>query len=182
MEWWILILWIICIAVCIFLLWLAWWLGGLLGKSLTRGTGIMVGITAMIVGLFTVVGVLLGLLFGIAVIIKSKENEPQVFASTNSKNGSMETSQIRQMDKFIGKNYRDILNEAGLSEYCELFEKHRLTDFDTIRLLSSEELKEIRIDSIGDRKRILAAFSMNSGSNAGQDRNKHESNFSGFNI
>jgi len=162
---------IVVILIGIFFLWLAWWLGSLLGKSVTRGVGIIIGISAIVIGLFTVVGIPIGILFGIAVIIKSKDNEAKELASTYSNSESTETRHINQMNKFMGKNYKDILADAGLSDYCEIFEKHKLTDLQTIMSLSSEELKEIGVESIGDRKRIIAAFSIDKV--VGEDTTKH---------
>lgn len=75
----------------------------------------------------------------------------------NNKSENMNLNQ-RNLNKFIGKNYKDILTESGLSEYCELFEKNKLTDLQIIFELSDNDLKEIGITAMGDRKRILAAF------------------------
>jgi TolA-binding protein len=54
--------------------------------------------------------------------------------------------------------YRDILIEAGLGEYIPMFERHRITEISMIRSLTNEELREIGIEAIGDRRRIIEAF------------------------
>jgi hypothetical protein len=55
--------------------------------------------------------------------------------------------------------YREILTRAGLGEYVELFERHRITDIYMIRSLTNDELREMGIEAIGDRRRIMEAFS-----------------------
>ena len=55
--------------------------------------------------------------------------------------------------------YSRILTEAGLSEYIPLFLRHRITDINTIASLTSEELREMGVEAIGDRRRIMEAFS-----------------------
>jgi|GEM_PF-5935033 len=70
---------------------------------------------------------------------------------------------LEDMVKFYGKNYSDILTEAGLGEYCEAFEKNKLTDWETISSMTSDDLKDIGVESVGDRKKILSVFEIDSG-------------------
>jgi len=56
--------------------------------------------------------------------------------------------------------YREILSEAGLSQYIPLFEQHRITDVNMIRSLTNDELREMGVEAIGDRRRIMEAFAM----------------------
>jgi hypothetical protein len=56
------------------------------------------------------------------------------------------------------KTYSEVLTDAGLSEYIELFERNKLTNVEVIRLLTNEDLREMGIEAIGDRIRILSLF------------------------
>jgi len=52
----------------------------------------------------------------------------------------------------------DLLQELGLSQYLGNFDSNDI-DLETLKSLSSEELREIGIDSLGHRKKILQAVS-----------------------
>lgn len=49
---------------------------------------------------------------------------------------------------------REILNELGLEEYLAAFERHRI-DGDILASLTSQDLADIGIEPLGDRKRVL---------------------------
>ena len=61
--------------------------------------------------------------------------------------------------KFVGKNYKDILQENNLEEYIDIFTENKLIDVAIISELTDSELEKIGITSLGDRKKILKIFS-----------------------
>ena len=61
--------------------------------------------------------------------------------------------------KFIGKNYKDILQENDLEEYISIFTENKLTDVIIISELIESDLEKIGVTSLGDRKKILKIFS-----------------------
>ena len=51
-------------------------------------------------------------------------------------------------------NIRDYLEKKDLQQYIELFEKNDVT-FDVLKILTDEDLKELGIESLGHRKKLL---------------------------
>jgi preprotein translocase subunit SecF len=55
----------------------------------------------------------------------------------------------------VSDELQTILEESGLGEYADLFEKQKITDIDILLELTEAELEQIGVKAIGDRKRIL---------------------------
>ena len=63
--------------------------------------------------------------------------------------------------KFHEKNWKDMFLENNLEEYCDIFEKNKLTDLDIIAELNETDLEKLGITIMGDRKKILKIISKN---------------------
>jgi hypothetical protein len=49
----------------------------------------------------------------------------------------------------------ELLENNRLGEYIGIFERHKISDIDTLSELTDADLEKIGIDALGDRKRIL---------------------------
>jgi len=126
-------------------------LGTIIGKSLSKETGLILGIVLTILGVT--------LFLGIPIIIYSnKKKENIIFTSEDNIGNSNDVIMNNHYERFFGKNYKDILNENGLSEYIVLFEKHKLKDINIISELTEVDLEKIGINVLGDRKKIIKLF------------------------
>jgi hypothetical protein len=123
------------ILLCLTFLLLEILIGKLIGKTLSEKSGLVLGIVLIILGVT--------LFIGIPVIIYSSDKYMYL-----------------RKNKFIGKNYIDILTENGLQEYIPLFEKNKLTDINIISELTEDDYQKIGINIMGDRKKILKLFSL----------------------
>jgi hypothetical protein len=63
--------------------------------------------------------------------------------------------------QFIGKTWQDVLKENSLEQYISVFEKHKLTDIETILSLNEPDLESIGIEALGDRKRLIKVLHPN---------------------
>jgi hypothetical protein len=123
------------IELCLIFLLLEILIGKLIGRTLSEKSGLVLGIVLIILGVT--------LFIGIPVIIYSSDKYMNL-----------------RKNKFIGKNYIDILTENGLQEYIPLFEKNKLTDINIISELTEDDYQKIGINIMGDRKKILKLFSI----------------------
>ena len=120
-------------------------IGKLIGGKLTKDTGLILGIILLFLGVT--------LFLGIPIIVYSNKNKP-------AKTYLNEDNVLKiNIEKFIDKNYKDILSENGLDEYISIFEEQKLTDVLIIAKLNDDELEKIGIKLMGDRKRIINIFS-----------------------
>ena len=77
-------------------------------------------------------------------------------------NNSVYTPDIlvqENINKLIGKNWKDILLENNLEAYIPCFESNKLLDFDIIAELDENDLEKIGILIMGDRKKIVKLIS-----------------------
>jgi hypothetical protein len=54
-------------------------------------------------------------------------------------------------------NIRAWLAELGLAKYAEVFASHAI-DLDVVRELTEADLKDLGVEAMGDRKRLLRAI------------------------
>jgi len=127
------------VLLCLIFLLLEILIGKLIGRTLSEKSGLVLGIVLIILGVT--------LFIGIPVIIYSSDKY-------------MYLRKNKYYEKFIGKNYIDILTENGLQEYIPLFEKNKLTDINIISELTEDDFQKIGINIMGDRKKILKLFSI----------------------
>jgi hypothetical protein len=114
-------------------------IGKIIGYKVNQETGLILGIILIVLFPF--------LIMGISVIVYSNKKKSDV----NLNNG---------FDKFIGKNYKDILTENNLSEYIDKFTENKLTEINIISELTDSDFEKIGIKIMGDRKKILKIFSV----------------------
>lgn len=123
-------------------------------------------------------GSIIGLIMLVSGIRKSKESvtinlSANSYSSTQYRNVTSEESYTSSKNlilsnkkekyiKFIGKNWKDILMENNLEEYISIFENNKLTDLETITELNETDLEKLGITIMGDRKKILKIFYVNS--------------------
>jgi hypothetical protein len=150
------------IALIILVAFIEWKIGTAIGKAVTQGVGLALGIVLIFLGVT--------IFIAIPIIMYSSKNKsdgkplnlPAANLNLNlnktdvSLNGQNETNNL---SKFIGKNYKDILQENGLSEYTGLFENNKLTSISIISSLSENDLEKLGVTIMGDRKLILKIFS-----------------------
>ena len=60
--------------------------------------------------------------------------------------------------QFVGKTWQDVLKENNFEQYISMFESHKLTDIDIILSLNEQDLEKIGIESLGDRRRLIAVL------------------------
>jgi ABC-type transport system involved in multi-copper enzyme maturation permease subunit len=142
----------------ILLLIVEWSIGELIGGRVNSNTGVILGVIFIFLGI--------SFLMGIATIVYSQKNKSKIAIDINSdmnvklkREGQAINNEINQhQNKFYGKNWKDILVENDLSEYCDIFETNKLTNIDIIQMLTDDDLEKIGIQALGDRKKILRAF------------------------
>ena len=125
--------------------------GKAIGRKLKKDTGILVGILFIILAVTCVMGIVI-----LVTIFKKKEvvSSPAVDVHEGGAG-----QKIKSYEKFVGKNYKDVLLENGLGEYIDIFTENKLTEIPIIAELSDSELEKIGITTLGDRKKILKIFS-----------------------
>ena len=80
-------------------------------------------------------------------------------AVTNNR-GSVDMQNQNSLEKFVGKNYKDILIENGLTEYIDVFTENKLTDINLIVTLTESDFENMGIKILGDRKKLIDIFSV----------------------
>ena len=129
-------------------------IGKAIGKKLSKEAGLVLGIVLIILGVTIFIGIPI-------IIYSNKKKEDLILSSVNINIDSNENEQrINKYEKYLGKNYKDILLENNLSEYIEIFTKNKLTEIEIISDLTDSELENIGITLLGDRKKIMKLFSL----------------------
>lgn len=87
---------------------------------------------------------------------KSKiENLPKVSKNT------VKAVEEKQISETISRVHK-ILIDNNLSEYIPVFDKHKIIDFDILSKLTENDLSELGVSAIGDRKKIKELFKIKS--------------------
>ena len=126
-------------------------IGKAIGTRLSKETGLILGIVLIVL--------CVPIIIGICVIIYSNKNKGELNLPTANININ-KGEKINNFKKFVGKNYKDILQENELDEYINIFTENKLTEIEIITELTDSDLEKIGIKILGDRKKILKIFSI----------------------
>ena len=115
-------------------------IGKAIGSRLSKEAGLIIGILLIILGVTLFIGIPI-------IIYSNKKKEDEI------------GQKPKNYEKFVGKNYKDILLENNLGEYINIFTENKLTEIEIIIGLTDSDLEKIGITTLGDRKKILNIFS-----------------------